>query len=109
MKMNEILARSIIVAGLAISADPAFSADIVFNPNAQGYNMLGDGTLQLWGVSQAGGSPLVANPDYGWPTTLAIADWKATLMRAQQMGMVVGVSYDPGTFDIWSIGRPYTP
>jgi hypothetical protein len=86
----------------------AESAEVLFNPGAQsnGYDMDGNGVLHLWGVPEASGNALVANPDYGWPTVSAIAAWYATLLKAQEMNLSVSVGYDPVTRDIWYIGKP---
>lgn len=99
---------AVIALALGILSAPlaAQSAEITFYPSTQWYNVDGNGTLQLWGVPEANGNALVANPDYGWPTTTAVAAWYAVLLKAQEMNLSVGVGYDPNTLDIWFIGRP---
>ena len=86
----------------------AQSAEIIFNPSDQtrGYDMDGNSVLHLWGVPEANGNALVANPDYGWPTLSAIATWYATILKAQEMNLSVSVGYDPNTLDIWYVGKP---
>lgn len=104
--MKSKIAVAVIALGILSAPLAVQSAEITFYPNTQGYNVEGKGILQLWGVPEAGGNALVANPDYGWPTTTAVAAWYAVLLKAQQMNLSVGVGYDPATFDIWYIGKP---
>lgn len=87
-------------------ATPAYSAEVTYNPNTQFYDMNGNGVLSLRGVSEASGNALVANPDYGWPTEASVASWLTILLKAQEMGLVVVVGYDPATLDIWYVTRP---
>lgn len=82
------------------------AAEVTFNPSTQWYDMDGNGTLRLWAVPEANGNALAANPDYDWPKPAAIAAWYATLLKAQQMGLSVGIGYDPATLDIWYVARP---
>lgn len=99
-----------LVLSVGILAAPAIaqSAEILFEPgnSGRGYDMDGNGILHLWGVPEANGNALVGNPDYGWPTTTAIASWYAVLLRAQQMSLSVSIGYDPTTLDIWYVGKP---
>lgn len=87
-------------------ATPVLSAEVAYNPGTQFYDMNSNGVLSLWGVAEAGGNALVANPDYGWPSEMAVASWLTTLLKAQQMGLGVVIGYDPNTRDIWYIGKP---
>ena len=97
----------LIAVGFVMSTlQGASAAEIIFDPGVQWYDMNGDGQLSLWGVPEAGGNPLKANPKDGWPTPVAVAAWYAALLKAQQMGKTVGVGYDPATFIIWYVGRP---
>lgn len=107
MKSKLVIALAFSV-GILAAPMAAQSAEITFNPNDQsrGYDMDGSGVLHLWGVPEANGNALAANPDYGWPTGSAIASWYTVLLKAQQMNLSVGVGYDPATFDIWYIGKP---
>jgi hypothetical protein len=89
-------------------AIPASAAEIYYSPglDTQIYSMDGNGIISLWGVPEANGQALVANPDYGWPTELAIASWYTTLVKAQELSLRVAVGYDPVTLDIWYITKP---
>lgn len=104
--MKSKLAVIVLALGAIVAPLSAQSAEVTFTPGTQWYDMDGNGALHLWGVPEANGQALVANPDYGWPTTTAIAAWYAVLLRAQEMNLSVGVGYDPNTLDIWFIGRP---
>ena len=84
----------------------ASAVDVYFNPNTQYYNMDGNGTLFLWGIPEANGQALIANPDYGWPTELAIATWYATILKAQELNLRVVIAYDPANLQIWYVARP---
>jgi hypothetical protein len=87
-------------------ASTTYAADATFDPNVQYYDTNSEGVLSLWGVPTANGGALKGNPDGGWPTKAAIASWQATLLKAQELNMVVVVGYDPVTFDIWYVARP---
>lgn len=104
MKLKLALAMAAVVSALVVQPAPA--AEIIFTPSTQWYDIEGNGILRLWGVPEAGGNALVANPDYNWPKPTAIAAWYVTILKAQQMGLSVAVGYDPVTFDIWYVARP---
>lgn len=82
------------------------SSEITFDPNTQQYNFDSQGVLNLWGVPEASGNALVANPDFGWPSPLAVAAWFAVILKAQEMQKTVVVAYDPNTLDIWYVVAP---
>ncbi|MGB3073628.1 MAG: hypothetical protein WBB68_05205 [Candidatus Moraniibacteriota bacterium] len=105
---SKLIVALLCSAGMLAAPLVAESAEVLFNPSAQsnGYDMDGNGVLHLWGVPEASGNALVANPDYGWPTVSAIAAWYATLLKAQEMNLSVSVGYDPTTLDIWYVGKP---
>lgn len=102
--MKKILQFCVLAAMLITSN--AFAAEATFNPNVQYYDTNAEGVLSLWSVPGVSGAALKANPDGGWPTKAAIASWQATLLKTQELNMVVVVGYDPVTFDIWYIARP---
>lgn len=104
--MKKKLAIAIASIMLVVVTPHASAAEITFNPSVQWYDTDGTGTLRLWGVPEANGNALVANPDYGWPTEMAVALWQSTILKAQQMNLSVGVGYDPVTLDIWFVARP---
>jgi hypothetical protein len=104
--MRVIASFFLAIVASSLLATSAFSAETSYNPNTQFYDMNGSGVLSLWGVPAANGNALVANPDYGWPTEASVASWLAMLIKAQEMGLVVMVGYDPNTLDIWYIARP---
>jgi hypothetical protein len=99
---NTLMVATIVLLAMT----EAHSSEVIFNPNTQFYDMNSNGVLSLWGVPEANGNALVANPDFGWPTELAVASWYAALLKAQELGMSVGVGYDPNTLDIWYIAKP---
>ncbi len=105
---SKLIVALLCSAGMLAAPLVAESAEVLFNPSAQsnGYDMDGNGVLHLWGVPEASGNALVANPDYGWPTVSAIATWYATLLKAQEINLSVSVGYDPTTLDIWYVGKP---
>lgn len=105
MKKIALLLSALVVSGLLVAS--AHSAEITYNPSTQFYDMNGSGVLSLWGVPEANGNALVANPDYGWPTEVSVASWLVMLMKSQEMGLVVKVGYDPNTRDIWYIIKPH--
>lgn len=105
MKNIALFLSALVVSGLLVVS--AHSAEITYNPSTQFYDMNGNGVLSLWGVPEANGNALVANPDYGWPTEASVASWLAMLMKSQEMGLVVKVGYDPNTRDIWYIIKPH--
>lgn len=98
--------KHVLLSLLLFVTFPAQSAETVFNPNILYYDTTSEGVLELWGVPEANGQVIKANPDGGWPSENTVALWQAYLMKAQEMNMVVPVGYDPGTLDIWFIGRP---
>ena len=83
----------------------AQAAEVLFNPSMQFYDMNGNGILSLWGISTSGAA-VKANPDFGYPTELAIASWYATILKAQEMGLSVVIGYDPVSLEIWYIAKP---
>lgn len=93
-------------AALLSVAPVALSAEASFNPSTQFYDTDGNGIIRLWGVPEASGQPLVANPDYGWPTEMAMALWYSTILKAHQMNQRVVVGYDPVNLEIWYIAKP---
>lgn len=103
--MKNLLAVITTVLCLAVAA-PVSAAEVSFDPSTQYYNMDGSSTLFLWGVPEANGNALVANPDYGWPTETSVAAWYATILKAQEMGLRVVIGYDPVNFEIWYVARP---
>lgn len=102
-KLVALIASVILLATVSL---PAPAADVYFDPNVQYYNLDGSGTLFLWGIPEANGNPLLANPDYGWPTETAIAAWYATILKAQELNLRVVISYNPVNFEIWYVARP---
>jgi hypothetical protein len=110
--MRKILA-SVVAAALTIATlvSPASAAEAVFDPASTtlSYDVNDTGILKVWGVPAASGNPLVANPDYGYPAEIAIATWVALLLKAQELGKVVKIGYDPTTLEIWYVSKPYTP
>jgi len=58
----------------------ALSAESNFNPNTQYYDMSSEGVLNLWGIPEANGNAVKANPDYGWPSEFTVAAWYATIL-----------------------------
>lgn len=104
--MKKIESFFLALAATCLLSAPAYSAEVTYNPGTQFYDMNGSGVLSLWGVPEANGNALVANPDYGWPTEASVASWLTTLLKAQEMGLVVVVGYDPATLDIWYVARP---
>lgn len=69
-----------LAVGILTGSAPALASEASFDPSIQWYDMNGDGTLRLWGVPEANGNALAANPDYGWPVPVAIASWYATIL-----------------------------
>lgn len=89
-----------------LAAGTARAAEVVFNPSVFWYDVTSEGVLELWGVPEANGQALRANPDYDWPSVNTVSLWIGVLLKAQEMGLSVPVGYDPGNLDIWYIGRP---
>lgn len=104
--MKKLSSLILVIAASFLLTTSAFSAEVTYNPSTQFYDMNSDGILSLWNVPEAGGNALVANPDYGWPTEMAVASWLTILLKAQERGLVVVIGYDPSTRDIWYIARP---
>jgi hypothetical protein len=96
----------VILVSCLFATTHVYSSEVTFDPSAQFYDMNGNGVLSLWGVPEAGGNALQANPDYGWPTEASVISWYAVLLKAQEMGMVVTVGYDPNNYEIWYITKP---
>lgn len=105
---SKLMTSLVIAAGLTVTSLAAQSAEITFNPGdpTRGYDMDGSDVLHLWGVPEANGQALVGNPDYNWPTVTSVHRRYSTILKAQEMGLSVGVGYDPVTFDIWYVGKP---
>ncbi len=101
---NRIIGAALLL--LSLSAGSAQSAEISFNPSALWYDVTSEGVLQLWGIPEANGQALRANPDYDWPSVNTVSLWIGMLLKAQELGLSVPVGYDPSTLDIWYIGRP---
>jgi len=106
MKMMKRLALAF---ALAISATPLFGAEIDFCPNEWStFSVNGHSSLEVWGTGLS--HPLIANPDYDWPSELSVAMWLATLQDARDAGRCMTIYYDPNLnggspngHDIWSI------
>lgn len=104
--MKKSLIILVIFAIAILTTIPASALEAIFNPSTMFYDTNGEGVLTLWGVPEANGNGLKANPDYGWPTEFAIATWYSTILKAHEMGMVVVVAFDPVTYDIWYVAKP---
>ncbi len=102
--MKKYVAAFMVIFLLAASV--AQSAEIMFNPSVLWYDVTSEGVLELWGVPEANGQALQANPDYDWPSVNTVSLWTGMLLKAQEMGLSVPVGYDPGNLDIWYIGKP---
>jgi hypothetical protein len=89
-----------------LTASVTHAAEITFNPSTQFYDLNSEGVLSLWGVPEANGNAIRANPDGGWPQESIVMGWYATILKAQQMNLNVPIGYDPVTFDIWYVARP---
>lgn len=100
--------KSVFLFVLAMLMVPtiALSVESTFNPNTQFYDVNSQGTLNLYGIPEANGNTVKANPDYGWPSEFVVSVWYATILKAHEMNMSVVVGYDPVTFDIWYIAKP---
>ncbi len=61
--MKKIVSFFLAFAATCLLVTPAYSAEVTYNPNTQFYDMNSNGVLSLWGVPEAGGNALVANPD----------------------------------------------
>jgi len=97
----------LVVLAVSILMIPAtaLSAESNFNPNTQYYDMSSEGVLNLWGIPEANGNAVKANPDYGWPSEFTVAAWYATILKAHEMNLYVVVGYDPVAYDIWYIAK----
>lgn len=96
----------IILLAFTMIANAAQSAEAMFNPSVLWYDVTSEGVLELWGVPEANGQALQANPDYDWPSVNTVTLWTGIIMKAQEMGLSVPVGYDSSTLEIWYIGRP---
>lgn len=81
----------------------AYSAEVVYDPSTQPFDINSNGILSLWGVPAANGNALVANPDYEWPTEISVAAWLSMILKARETNTTVTVGYDPTTLDIWYV------
>ena len=104
--MKKVFVVISLIVAFCIFTSPAFSAEATFSPSTQWYNVDSNGVLNLWGVPEANGNPLVANPDYGWPSEFTVACWYAVIMKAHEMSLSVVIGYDPATYDIWYVSKP---
>ena len=102
-KLVTLAAAAAVLLSVAVQVS---AAEAPFIPGTQFYDTDGNGIVRLWGVPEANGQPLVANPDYGWPTETAIAMWYSTILKAHQMNMYVVVGYDPVNLEIWYVAKP---
>lgn len=104
--MKKIICAIVFMFIVTIASMSAIAAEATFNPNTQYYDMNSEGVLNLWGIPEANGNAVKANPDYGWPSEFVVAAWYATLLRAHQMNLSIVVGYDPVTYDIWYVAKP---
>lgn len=95
--------RFLVVAVSFLFATSAYSAEVVYDPSTQPFDINSNSILSLWGVPEANGNALVANPDYEWPTEISVAAWLSMLLKAREMNTTVTVGYDPTTLDIWYV------
>lgn len=106
--MKKMICSFVLAVAFALSmvSTKAIAAEANFNPNTQYYDMNSEGVLNLWGIPEANGNSVRANPDFGWPSEFVVAAWYATILKAHQMNMYVVVGYDPVTYDIWYVAKP---
>ena len=104
--MKKLICAVVVVSIMTFASISAFAAEATFNPSTQYYDMNSEGVLNLWGVPEANGNAVKANPDYGWPSEFVVAAWYATLLKAHQMNLSIVVGYDPVTYDIWYVAKP---
>ena len=84
----------------------AFADEACFDPSAQHYDVTGSSKINLWEIPAASGNAVWADSEQSWHTELSVTMWYATILRAQEMSMVVVVGYDPSTYGLWYIGKP---
>jgi len=66
-------------------------------------SMDGHSVLKVWGVPGVASTvAITANPDYDWPTEMAIATWRDAILTAKKNGTCLTIYYDPVTFELWS-------
>jgi|GEM_PF-5949919 len=107
MKMMTKLA---LASALAIATVPALAAELTFCPESWNkVNITGDSVLEIWGAGLSG--PLIANPDYGWPTEASVYAWYNIVIDARADGTCISIYHDPNLnggnpngHDIWSMG-----
>ncbi len=82
-------------------------AESTFCPTAfTKIGMDGHSVMEVWGVpGVASTTAIIANPDYDWPTEMAIAAWRDAILTAKKNGTCVTVYYDPVKFELWSISE----
>jgi len=90
----KLMKQLIPALALTIATVPAMAAELNFCPESWNrVNITGDSILEIWGVSLSG--PLIANPDYGWPTEASIYTWYDMVIGARTNGTCVSIFYDP--------------
>ena len=61
--MKKILLVVLLVSVVMVVPIVAMSAEATFNPNTMFYDFNSEGTFTLWGVPEANGNGIKANPD----------------------------------------------
>lgn len=91
--------------GLLCMSGTAIAGETEYCPSAYTkIGMNGHGVLEVWGAPGVPSTQaLVANPDGGWPTEMAVAVWRDAIKTVKEKGVCLRIYYDPNTFDIWSI------
>lgn len=103
--------RVVVALALAMAmAFPAMSAELNFCPQTwTKINVDGSSVLFVWGIPGLTPKPLVANPDYTWPTEAAVYAWWQVFRQARIDGTCVTIYYNPVAtaqgFDLWSVSE----
>jgi hypothetical protein len=103
-------AQYILSSLFALFAPFTHAAELNFCPAEWNkININGHSTLEVWGVPGLGSRPLVANPDYDWPTEAAVFAWWKSIRDARANGECITIYYNPTAssegFDIWGISE----